>query len=94
LVYLPSLHRRCPSHPKFYTVSQTLISPEMSKHLYFLTSPHVFLLLTSRPQVLVAVACLVSIGTRFRFPVVVISVPNVVPIGIFPGGPGGATTQS
>lgn len=66
----PSLHSRSPVHPNVRMRSQTLIWPSMSKHLYFFFSPHSLLLLTSRPQVFVAVAWVATMFGTVTEPVV------------------------
>ena len=77
LVKRPSLHSRSPVHPNVRMRSQTLIWPSMSKHLYFFFSPHSLLLLTSRPQVFVAVAWVARMLGISMLPVVVMSIPTV-----------------
>jgi hypothetical protein len=77
LVKRPSLHSRSPVHPNVRMRSQTLIWPSMSKHLYFFFSPHSLLLLTSRPQVFVAVAWVATMFGISMLPTVVMSIPTV-----------------
>ena len=60
LVNLPSLHSLSPSHPDVVVVSLMQMLPEMQKFLVLVTFPHCWLLESSRPQVLVAVASLTS----------------------------------